>query len=106
MSADTGTVKVVAVSGEVGRYRVESWGGDEPNFVDILENRANGECDCKQFRFRCYKNWVTRCATRGENSIPVPYGTHGSTQCRHIAAANLSFLWRIKKALIEKQNDA
>ena len=103
MSKSTGTVKVVAISGEVGRYRVESWGNEEPNTVDILENNGNGECDCPQFQFRCHKAYVASRAVKGSKFIPTPYGTKGSTQCRHIAAANMSFLWRIKRALIEKQ---
>ena len=105
MSEAAQMVRVVEVSSELGRYRVESWTGDDPHLVDIFAYQCNGECSCDYFQFNCRKHLTTRLTVKGKDFKPIPYRRQGNTQCRHIKAANMRAWWTIKRQLAAAQNE-
>ena len=53
MPKATSTIKVAPITGEVGRYYVESWSSPQrPHCVDLLAYAGAGECSCKDWQTR------------------------------------------------------
>lgn len=70
-------IKVEAIEGELGRYRVQSKTDPEnPHLVDLLEYQGNGECSCPDFYFDKRGNL---------KAGQTPQTKH--TMCRHIMIA-------------------
>jgi hypothetical protein len=60
-------------------FEVLSSDGTETYLVDLLENKGNGACSCRDFICRRLPKWK-------ETGKTVPYGWLDSSHCRHIQA--------------------
>lgn len=106
MSAATGTIRVRAVPGEMGRFLVESWEKpDQPHQVDLLAHGGQGACSCT--------DWTTRCRPN-QKARPfafTPYGTARSPDparhaCRHVTVARTYFMKEVLMGLAEQHRGA